>query len=326
MENVRGFFDRTAWSYPDDWGGVFTASPTAVSMRQERIDVVGLGSDHGLWHKAIEQGILVTDWAPLGMYTVNSPGAVVLNSQSFAVYYTPANVIPPGTPGMVLKRTYSGGSWGNSTRIANAICHSGPTVVATNSIYKGQKRIDLFCRFSATQIGHYWENGGFSGWELLPGFTGTPTAVATSATTFSLFDYEVSPYALRENKFALGAFGGWNTLTQTSTVGGVGVSSWGPGRIDLFGQLNNNFMHTWYDGGWVRNSAGAEFQAIEMNTSFYGERPAATSWGISRGDLFWVDPSSRHMMRAQYPNNQCEASIGAIAASRTPRIKSLLPQ
>jgi hypothetical protein len=60
----------------------------------------------------------------------------------------------------------------------------------------------------------------------------------------------------------------------------VVVSSWRPGRIDLFGQLNNSIKHTSYDGGWVRMPGATNFTASKIALHVGSEdtlRPSADS-------------------------------------------------
>jgi hypothetical protein len=84
-----------------------------------------------------------------------------------------------------------------------------------------------------------------------------------------------------------GAWSGWEVLYLANDPGlnptyNVAVSSWGPGRLDIFGlsQQYGEIWHVAYDssiGGW---------QAWEDLGGVGTSMPAAVSWGNGRIDLF----------------------------------------
>ena len=56
------------------------------------------------------------------------------------------------------------------------------------------------------------------------------------------------------------------------------VTSWGPGRLDVFVRGNDNTLqHTWYDGDWH------DWESLGGTLT---SSPAAVSWGSSRIDIF----------------------------------------
>src|SRR2546423_5446837 len=95
----------------------------------------------------------------------------------------------------------------------------------------------------------------------------------------SLFTASVStaPAAEAANP-AVVAWSGWEDLGGV-IVTGPAVSSWSPGRLDVFGTgTDNHLWHKWWNGsywsGW-ENLGGTII-----------DNPAAVSWGPNRIDVF----------------------------------------
>lgn len=57
-------------------GGCFTSPPAAVKWAAGRIDLFALGMDHGMWHRALENGNWLGDWEPRGGVFDSSPAVV----------------------------------------------------------------------------------------------------------------------------------------------------------------------------------------------------------------------------------------------------------
>jgi len=83
---------------------------------------------------------------------------------------------------------------------------------------------------------------------------------------------------------------GWEDLGGIITSG-VGVSSWGSGRLDCFVKGQDNHMwHKWYSGSW---SGWEDLGGIIDGT------PAAVSWGSGRIDCF-ARGMDNHMWHKSY--------------------------
>ncbi len=79
-----------------------------------------------------------------------------------------------------------------------------------------------------------------------------------------------------------GFAGQWDPLSGVFNAGGPAVSSWGQGRLDVFGRgTNNSVYHKYYDAG-----AWSPVWTNLGGTTNYG--PAAVSWGANRIDVFHV--------------------------------------
>ena len=73
------------------------------------------------------------------------------------------------------------------------------------------------------------------------------------------------------------AWSNWESLGGTITAGPA-VSSWAPGRLDVFAKgADNALWHRWFDGGW---------HGWESLGGIIDNEPAATSWSSGRIDVF----------------------------------------
>jgi hypothetical protein len=80
---------------------------------------------------------------------------------------------------------------------------------------------------------------------------------------------------------------GWGDWVSNGgcIIGAPTVSSWGPGRLDVFAQGCNatgpNLVHNWYDGSnWYWETVA------ESSTYRIASAPSATAWSYGRIDLF----------------------------------------
>jgi len=76
------------------------------------------------------------------------------------------------------------------------------------------------------------------------------------------------------------AFSGWEPLGGVS-AGAPSVTTWGPGRLDVFVRgSDNKLWHKWYAGGW------SGWEGLGSPPRGLGSDPVAVAWGPGRLDVF----------------------------------------
>ena len=138
-----GHFPPYPWN---NFGGVLTSDPAAVSWGPGRIDVFARGIDNALWHKWYEGGAW-SDWESLGGALLSGPAAASWGAGHLDVFAV--------GPGYALWHTsYDGGSW-SAWESLGGVCTSDPDAVSW-----GPGRIDVFVRGPDSALWHKWFDGG----------------------------------------------------------------------------------------------------------------------------------------------------------------------
>jgi hypothetical protein len=76
-------WNGAAWSGWTSLGGIFTSIPAAVSWSQGRIDIFGIGTDGGMYHKYYANGEWSGTWEALGGIFISAPTVVSVSCQNF---------------------------------------------------------------------------------------------------------------------------------------------------------------------------------------------------------------------------------------------------
>src|ERR1051326_7069702 len=171
-------------------------------------------------------------------------------------------------------------------------------------------RLEIFSIFEG-EINHQWSDDSGATWVIGPSlprlgdhqlFVGTPAAVSDGIGRLTVFARSELGF-LYSSTYRSGSWSGWTLVPGTSGAGvfithdvifadnylftsDPAVSSWGPGRLDLFlyGRHEDTgaiaLLHTWADqGAW-----SGRWEVL--GTGLMQGKPAAVSWGPGRVDVF----------------------------------------
>ncbi len=79
-------WNGAAWSGWISLGGVFTSVPSAVSWSSGRIDVFGIGTDGGMYHKYYN-GAWSPTWEALGGIFISAPTVVSVSEDPVSMLW-----------------------------------------------------------------------------------------------------------------------------------------------------------------------------------------------------------------------------------------------
>lgn len=161
----------------------------------------------------------------------------------------------------------------------------------------GQKRIDIFGTDSGGQLLHYyydgsWEQGESRGNQKL---SGQMTACSWGPNRIDIFGLNAN----RDTMYQYYYNNGWQPVyshdytkvlaigTLPKFAGPIACSSWGPGRIDIFGQdSSGGLVQVYYDGGW-------EGATPDATTSPTTALISTCAPGTENVDIFWRDDKGK---------------------------------
>ena len=259
-------FFHTPYTYaapPDRWeslGGALTSGPSVSSWAPGRLDVFARGTDNSLSHKWYDNNW--SGWESLGGTLRSDPAAV-----SWALGRI--DVFARGTDDSLSHKWYDD-NWSGWESLGG-ILTSSPTV---SSWAPG--RLDVFARGTdnasatsgTTTTGPTGNRSAASSPPIPPpchGGTGASTCSPAAPTTASATSGTTTT-------------GPTGNRSAASSRSGPTVSSWAPGRLDVFARGTDNALcHRWYDGNW---------SGWESLGGVLGSDPDAVSWDKDRIDVF----------------------------------------
>ncbi|WP_083808984.1 GH25 family lysozyme [Pedosphaera parvula] len=288
-----------AWSGWASLGGTCTSHPSAASFQPNEIDLYVRGSNNQIfsrnwngssWTAWVQHGVL-----PNGLTVAGAPAASANNGVSGR-----EDLYCIGSDGNCYHDW-----WGTGTGWAgwqNLGAPSGVTFVgapAATSWAAGRYDVIAVGNNKVTYHNYWTSSTGWAGWQSLGGSTPyDPTAVSAASNWLDVFVAGTSAGTVFHQYWHDGS--GWTgylqDLPQISTSYGLGASSWGSQRMDLFANSGGTIHHIWYNGSsWAPN----------WNESHPGvtatSAPCATSWGNNRIDVFVIgsDNACWHMVWGQ---------------------------
>jgi hypothetical protein len=290
-DGVSAFTDFPQWSsWVNEIGapppGVASgASPAISSWGPGRLDVFVRGGDSAIWHNSYN-GFVWSGWQSLGGDVLGNPTAVSYAPDQIDLFGV-------GTDGNIYHKFWDGRVWSGWFSDIGApppgvASGASPTVSSS-----GSGQLEVFIRGTDNAIWCDFNDGyGWLGWESLGGdVLGNPAAVsptptATSPTgTIDLFGVGTDQN-LYEDTWNGSSWSGWVKELSAPPPGVASgasptVSSWGPGRLDVFirGGDNAAWHNAWNGSSW----SGWESQGGILVSDL-----AAVSWGSNRIDLIGV--------------------------------------
>lgn len=185
--------------------------------------------------------------------------------------------------GELIHKWYDGG-WHNWEKLGGCILGS-PSVTSW-----APGRLDIFakgCNSTGPNLMHRWFDGSWKGWETVPFANGriasSPTAVSQEQNRIDIFGIDENNNNVLHDWFESGWY-------PQESLGGcltdqLAVSSWQPGRLDIFAEGCNasgqNTYHKVFDAGWHdwELLPGADNMTVDKMLG-------AISWANQRVDLF----------------------------------------
>lgn len=163
----------------------------------------------------------------------------------------------------------------------------------------GPNRYDLFTIGRNGRLIQFWHNNGWRWSELMRPNPGSRSSAIGRVTATSWGEGRYDVFGVGTNNHVWQVYfedGSWRTadlgepqLPNTTLVAGsLSATSWGPGRIDVFGlSTDGRVIQLWYDGGWNWSDRGTP-PDVDSVDNIVGKQLSATSWGEGRIDIFLV--------------------------------------
>ncbi len=229
------WWDGQRWGGWESLGGSFPSStPSSVSWGENRLDIFSVGNNGAVWHKWWD-GRRWGGWESLGGFFSNPS----LSSVSWGP--NRIDVFGIGTDRALWHQWWDGRRWGRWESLGGTL-DSEPYAVSW-----GSNRIDVFALGTDKAVWHKWWDGRrWSNWESLGGqFTQPPTAVSDQSNRLNVYgvgtDGNVWEIGWDGNRWS-----SWQSLRGPTAASTPSVTSWGPGRVDVFIQGTNKALwHNW---------------------------------------------------------------------------------
>ncbi|GAA4837661.1 hypothetical protein [Kitasatospora terrestris] len=262
--------------------GITRKVPAVASWAPERLDVLAVGLDAAMWHKAWAQQWQPgqSEWEPLGGGFSQPPAVASWGPQRLDIFGV-------GLHGAMYHKAFANGGWhptpgweplGGGFTSAPAVASWGPD------------RLDVFALGLDAAMWHkawaqQWQPGQ-SGWEPLGGGFSQPPAVASwGPQRLDIFGVGLHG-AMYHKAFANG---GWHPTPGWEPLGGgftsaPAVASWGPDRLDVFAVgLDSGMWHK----AWAKEWQPGQSEWEPLGGTFESP-PTVASWGPNRLDVFAV--------------------------------------
>ena len=209
------------WSGWESLGGILLSAPKVATWRPRRLDVFGVGTDHGLWHRWWDGGVQWGGWESLGGVLTSVPEVVTWGPNRLDVFAL-------GTDHALWHRWWDGASWGGWESLGGALT-SPPRVVAW-----GPNRLDVFAVGTDNAVWHrWWDGANWGGWESLGGSVFSEvSAVSWGPNRLDLFAVGTDN-AVWHRWWDGANWGGWESLGG-SLFSEISAVSWAANRLDLF--------------------------------------------------------------------------------------------
>jgi GxGYxY sequence motif in domain of unknown function N-terminal/GxGYxYP putative glycoside hydrolase C-terminal domain len=278
-----------SWDNPGSGSG-FTNGFAACSWGPNRLDVFGVQQSSGkVYHNWWNGSAWQSSWENRGntVAPVGAPGASAnVNFPSREdIYYN-------GTDGNLYHQWWSNGTWSAWLSLG---APSGVKLLGSPSALSwGAGRFDVFVRGNDGNIWHIYDIN-YSSWSSWEGHGQNAAGAVTNdvaACTWGVNRLDL--YTLGQGNGQIyhqyWAGSGWKPSISTwqqdlpeTTANGLGASSWGISRIDLFANAGSDIAHSWYSEwtwpGWSETLTPPA--TPEMS-------PCAASWLPNRLDMFVV--------------------------------------
>ena len=252
----------------------------ACSWASDRLDVFGLGTDGGMFHKSWDgMGWLPAGWQPLGGRFISAPAVVSWGKDRLDVFCV-------GASGRMFHKSWDGKGW----YPADWQPLGGRFISAPAVVSRGKDRLDVFgVGTDGRMLYKSWDGKGWhpsADWEPLGGtFISAPAVVSWGVDRLDVFGVGTSGGMFHKSLDGKG----WHPSADWEPLGGQFISSpavvsWGKDRLDVFGVGTDGrmFHKSWGDKGWYP-SAGWQ----PLGGTFISS-PAVVSRGKDRLDVFGV--------------------------------------
>ncbi len=258
----------------------FTSAPAVTTWGRGRLDVFVRDDNLQLAHRWFVGGVW-SDWESLG-----APAGTILASAPSAVAWMSGriDIFAKGVDASLWHKWYDNGRWYDWEWLGGLIT-SAPSVASW-----APGRLDVFARGLNGDLVHKWFSGGWSGWESLGGYLTTdPAAVSWGPGRIDIFvgsvDFSRPGISTMYHKwYDGGRWYDWECLGGSLTSAPA-VSSWAPGRLDVFARgINNDLIHLWYADRWYNwESLGGGLTSA----------PGTVSWSVGAIDVLVLGTDQR---------------------------------
>jgi BNR repeat-containing family member len=260
---IRKSFSPAGWTgWADDGRGLAghrVGAAAVASSAPERLDAFAVDQVTGHLLQRAFQGGVWSAWTDRGA----GPGGHAVAAPAVASWGPGRlDVLGRDTVTSELLRWWFDGSWHGPQRVART---PGGAFVPTVAAW-GPNRLDVFAVTDRGTLAHAWWNGRWNAWESLglgPGGVAykAPAAVASWGTSrLDVFAATSGGRTLAHRWFqGSGSVGWYGPQTLAAGTGpdrlpltGMAVTSWAPGRLDVFSTnaRTHGLLHTWYSGRW----------------------------------------------------------------------------
>ncbi|HVM28450.1 MAG TPA: M15 family metallopeptidase [Mycobacteriales bacterium] len=237
----------TSWGPWRDAGGQIVGDPALASEAPGRLDVVALGADGGLWHRASDTaGASWYAWTPLGGRLTSSPSAVAWGPGRL-------DVVARGADGAVWQRSWTGSAWTGWQSLGGQV-RARPELASW-----APGRLDLVARGADGAIWHRSHSGSWGGWRSLGGtVVSDPAAVSWGPGRLDVVARGADG-ALWQRSWNGAGWLGWGRLGGTS-IAAPELTSPAPDRLDAYvtGSDGGLWRLSWNGdrwSGWTRVAA-----------------------------------------------------------------------
>ena len=142
-----------------------------------------------------------------------------------------------GTDAALYHKSWDGSNWSGWDSLGGT-WDSDPVAISW-----GANRIDLFLRGGDKAIWHNWWDGSkWGNWQSLGGeFISLPKAVADQPNRLNVYAIGTD-HAVWQIIWDGTTWGAWQSLMGPAGPSTPAVSSWGPGRVDVFVQSSDSAL------------------------------------------------------------------------------------
>ena len=265
-------------------GLTFTTAFATCSWTNNRIDIFAVGSDNKLYHNYWDHGSgWLNPWQqvslPSGVTPAGGPGA---SANLLQPYRLDDYII--GTDGNCYHQDWQSG-WSAWQSLGHP---SSTTLVGTPSATSwAPGRVDVYCKGADDAVYRdYWTaSTGWVGWIAQGGtIVGDPGSCTWAANRLDAYvvgtDNQIYHQYWDGSEFIPGQTDWRQDLPEITTQYGVGVSTWGVNRQDMFVNTGSTIAHNWFNDGWHGNWNETHTPPVAPVSA-----PSAVSWGVDRIDV-----------------------------------------
>jgi hypothetical protein len=219
------FSDSTWEKNWDNIGGISISNPALTSWSTQRLDIVVLGSDSALWHRAWDFSIRSqnngwTDWETLNGSFLYSPAMVSWSANRLDIFAVDAN-------SSMVFRAWEGDRWSAEWLSLGNYFVSSPSVVSW-----GPGRLDVFALDKWHQMRHRASDDKWRGWQhdfSMVGkkkFRETPLAASCGQGRLDVFAIEQGDGLVWHTS--------WNSSARSESADGAEWGDWESiGRLSI---------------------------------------------------------------------------------------------